>query len=212
MVATLQDEPEAPSSYLPDPLPDGLDALILKALEKQPKDRFQSASEMLEALDAIDLEEVPPSFTTRPLRPPTDLFEPWIQPPKEVLSAPLPLLNALSARRSGVPPTVPMSPEVAQVAMAAVSTPRDRGAAADGPPPHAPTPPSPGVIPSPVLDGPAPPPPLSPELLHVVPANQQSLPHQERTLTWPQAVTILGSVALVCVMVAFLVLRWGGLL
>jgi len=211
MVATLQNEPDAPSSYLPEPLPEGLDALILKALEKQPKDRFQSASEMLEALDAIDLEEVPPSFTTRPIRPPTELFEPWLQPPKEVLSAPLPLLNALSARRSGVPPTVPMSPEVAQVAMAAVSTHRDRGNDADGPPPQAPTPPSQGFVPSPVLGGPALPPPLPPELLHVAPANQQSLP-QERTLTWPQAVAILGSVALVCIMVAFLVLRWGGLL
>jgi serine/threonine-protein kinase len=43
--------PEPPSRYAGQPIPPGLERAIMKALEKRPEDRFQSAAELAAALD-----------------------------------------------------------------------------------------------------------------------------------------------------------------
>ncbi len=48
--AHLAEEPRAPSTYMPGPVPAELDRLILKALAKRPEHRFQSAEEMADEL------------------------------------------------------------------------------------------------------------------------------------------------------------------
>jgi serine/threonine-protein kinase len=53
MRAHLLDTPPAPSASRPD-LPAGLDAVVERALAKDPADRFQSADELVGALDRLD--------------------------------------------------------------------------------------------------------------------------------------------------------------
>jgi serine/threonine protein kinase len=63
--AHWQRRPLAPSALGPRPLPPGMDALILRALAKDPRDRFQSAAEMAAALRALFPAESPrPSIVT----------------------------------------------------------------------------------------------------------------------------------------------------
>lgn len=52
-IAHLGDEPPAPSDVSRQPLPHELDAAILRAIRKNPADRFQSAIEFSAALDRI---------------------------------------------------------------------------------------------------------------------------------------------------------------
>ena len=52
MVAHVQDEPAAPSSRRPE-LPKAIDEIILKALAKEPDQRFQSAAEFRQALERL---------------------------------------------------------------------------------------------------------------------------------------------------------------
>ena len=49
LIQQLHTLPAPPESF-PIPIPAAISALVLKALQKEPKDRFQSASEMLEAM------------------------------------------------------------------------------------------------------------------------------------------------------------------
>jgi tetratricopeptide (TPR) repeat protein len=64
----LRDDPALPSKANPF-VPDMLDQITLKALSKNPDDRFQSVTEFLEALHKVDLSEneskVSPSFFSR---------------------------------------------------------------------------------------------------------------------------------------------------
>ncbi|MBN2191468.1 MAG: serine/threonine protein kinase [Polyangiaceae bacterium] len=53
LVARQLEAPPAPSAFAHHPLPRRLDEVILKGLEREPKDRFQSAAEFAEALVAI---------------------------------------------------------------------------------------------------------------------------------------------------------------
>lgn len=52
--AHLSQAPSAPSLVCSEPLPPELDEVILKALEKRPQDRFQSAAEMRAALAEVE--------------------------------------------------------------------------------------------------------------------------------------------------------------
>ncbi|MCL4756372.1 MAG: serine/threonine protein kinase [Myxococcales bacterium] len=52
-IAHLGDDPPAPSDVARQPLPHELDAAILRAIRKNPADRFQSAAEFSAALEAI---------------------------------------------------------------------------------------------------------------------------------------------------------------
>ena len=51
--AQVGEPPEAPSVHSPQALPAVLDAIVLRALEKDPQARFQSAGEMLRALEPV---------------------------------------------------------------------------------------------------------------------------------------------------------------
>lgn len=50
--AILRDTPPAPSTFTPE-IPPDLDAIILRCLEKEPKDRFQTVTELQSALEAV---------------------------------------------------------------------------------------------------------------------------------------------------------------
>ncbi len=66
-----QSAPPRPSSFFPEILP-ALEAVILKAIQKNPEDRYESAMEMASALGAIAREisgEVPASSATVPPTP-----------------------------------------------------------------------------------------------------------------------------------------------
>jgi eukaryotic-like serine/threonine-protein kinase len=101
MTAIIHDPPRAPSSRRHD-VPAALDAIVMRALAKDPADRFQTAEEMGEAIDTIAGQlgaTLAPASLSRFLR---DLFgarpEPWIelraasQPPDvvTVTSEPIP--------------------------------------------------------------------------------------------------------------------------
>lgn len=66
MTGHLEEEPKPPHLIHPN-IPVGLSNLILKALQKNPDHRFQSAAEFLDALRA--LEETLPAHLTRSARP-----------------------------------------------------------------------------------------------------------------------------------------------
>ncbi len=53
MLAQLEHNVIPPSARLGEPLPAGLDVLVLRAMAKRPADRYQSALELRQALDAI---------------------------------------------------------------------------------------------------------------------------------------------------------------
>jgi eukaryotic-like serine/threonine-protein kinase len=66
IAAQIARRPEPPSAYAVHAVPAELDAVVLKALEKDPKDRYQSAGEMAEALRAIrERHEKPEAPITR---------------------------------------------------------------------------------------------------------------------------------------------------
>ena len=53
LAAHVRDDPEPPSRFSRDPVPPELDAVVMKALSKDPAERFQTAKEMLAALGSI---------------------------------------------------------------------------------------------------------------------------------------------------------------
>ena len=55
-IALMQiNEPVTPPSVFNHNVPPGLERIVMKAVEKQPKDRFASADEMIEALDKMEV-------------------------------------------------------------------------------------------------------------------------------------------------------------
>jgi serine/threonine-protein kinase len=52
----LHTQPEPPSDFAEDPVPEQLDRIVLRCLEKQPADRFQTARDLLEALESVPFE------------------------------------------------------------------------------------------------------------------------------------------------------------
>jgi serine/threonine-protein kinase len=57
MIDHVKASPTPPSQVSELPVPDGLEALVMKCLEKKPEDRFPSAAALAEALDAIHFDE-----------------------------------------------------------------------------------------------------------------------------------------------------------
>jgi serine/threonine protein kinase len=55
MRAHVEDPPPWPSAFAPNPIPPALDAIVLRALAKDPKDRYLSAADMAHALEQIDV-------------------------------------------------------------------------------------------------------------------------------------------------------------
>ena len=57
VVEHVKTPPTPPSEQTELPIPPGLEAIIMKCLEKDPSDRFQSAGEMAAALRDVPLAE-----------------------------------------------------------------------------------------------------------------------------------------------------------
>ena len=57
VVEHVKTPPKPPSEQTELPIPPGLEAIIMKCLEKDPSDRFQSAGEMAAALRDVPLAE-----------------------------------------------------------------------------------------------------------------------------------------------------------
>ncbi len=96
--AQLTEAPQPPSTYCPDPVPAELDALLMRALAKDPEHRFQTAAEMERGLEQVaallrapvgyaetttwDVHELrgltldPPSDALEPPRVPTLIVDP----------------------------------------------------------------------------------------------------------------------------------------
>jgi hypothetical protein len=58
LIQHIQAVPIPPSIRSGRPLPQGLERIVLRCLEKDPAQRFQSADELRDALDALDLDEL----------------------------------------------------------------------------------------------------------------------------------------------------------
>ena len=82
MRAIITDPPPAPSSRRPD-IPRELDALVLKLLAKNPDDRFQSAEQVGEGIEAIAMQTNSPLSPAGVSRWMRELFgnrrEPWVE-------------------------------------------------------------------------------------------------------------------------------------
>jgi serine/threonine-protein kinase len=55
--AHAEEDPVPPSDRRQEPLPDGLDAIVMRCLAKDPKDRYQSASDLRAALEGLRMPE-----------------------------------------------------------------------------------------------------------------------------------------------------------
>jgi len=118
----LQTPPPSPHEVRPDlGIPDPLSAILLRALQKDPGQRFRSATEMAAALEEVLALPLPESAESspgadrdgRPLTPhpvPADIdrHETRVMPKTPPLSAPPPLPVAATARRT--PPPIPGTP------------------------------------------------------------------------------------------------------
>lgn len=71
--AHLGETPRPPSVALGRPLPPGLDAVVLRGLEKQPDARFPSAAAFAEALLPFVAPPAPPAPPPRPASPPVEV-------------------------------------------------------------------------------------------------------------------------------------------
>jgi hypothetical protein len=88
-------DPVAPSRHVPEGLPPGVDAALLRGLEKRPEDRWPTAHDLVEALGAALGEE--------PTTPAPDATEPTQQ-----LTGPT---HVQPRRRRRSPRTAPVSPQ-----------------------------------------------------------------------------------------------------
>ncbi|HKG24589.1 MAG TPA: protein kinase [Thermomicrobiales bacterium] len=81
MLAHVQDVPPAPSELAPNPVPPALDAIVLRALAKDPKDRYLGAAEMAYALEGWQDEPaaVPSDRVVVPPAMPLDGFTPAVE-------------------------------------------------------------------------------------------------------------------------------------
>jgi len=133
-----------PSRFASQPIPSSLDAAIVKALAREPAERFQSAAEMAQALREIDLgpsagkidEQAPaqPDSPPAPQAPPgpTAMINPWFaaEPQGAGPSSPP------AAEPQGVNPSAP--PPAPQGASPPAPPPVPQGATPSAAPPPAP--------------------------------------------------------------------------
>ncbi len=183
LLATILETPETPSSLLSEPLPPGLDDVVLRALEKRPEDRFASAEAMLEAIAAIDLDAVRPTFKTVPIVPPTDVDEPALfESPKR---------------------TVPLPTATEPLAPAEASHGRTEGMPESALPADALRHPR-GTLPLAAM---------APKLAQELDARHYARAAAvRRELPWSVFFAALGAVALLCAAGALYILHWGGYL
>ncbi len=114
MRAHLFEAPPPPSTFRPD-LGTELEKVILKAIAKKPEDRFNSLSEMMEALRAVSRGEAtrinlpPPTADAAPTRVITPTSPvPVARPPRTVAPHPREqIVEVVPPRRATVPPVVP---------------------------------------------------------------------------------------------------------
>ncbi|MBX3184007.1 MAG: serine/threonine protein kinase [Polyangiaceae bacterium] len=89
MRAQLTEEPKPPSFYCPDPVPLELDELLMRALAKDPADRFQSASEMRHDLQQVEaLLRAPVGYAATTTWDAQELRTLALDPPSDSLAPP----------------------------------------------------------------------------------------------------------------------------
>jgi serine/threonine-protein kinase len=76
-------QPEPPSRYAKQPVPDQLDAIVLRAIAKLPEQRFQSAAEFAAMLDRVVAAAAPPASAPRPEPQPAGLARTAYMAPDE---------------------------------------------------------------------------------------------------------------------------------
>lgn len=126
LVAHAVETPQPPSALAPQPLPAALDALVLRALEKDPAARFQSANELAEALAALapSLRRAPPKGAVtasdlartavmgpkqEPGNPPISAEKPRFRDPFDATTAPA-RIHAVAMSDGPAPPGARESP------------------------------------------------------------------------------------------------------
>lgn len=78
-----------PPSYRNLEVPKSLDEVVLKALEKRPEDRYQSAASMLQALQGVELTAAaPPAAAVQPEAPPVAAAAPPVLEPTVMVETP----------------------------------------------------------------------------------------------------------------------------
>jgi serine/threonine protein kinase len=103
LTAQLNEKPQPPSAVAPQAIPAELDAVVLKAIEKAPADRFQTAEEFAAALEAVDLKGSPTPVQSRPpAKPPAALPEHTIESETLVRQA-APMPSVLKTKPLGWP-------------------------------------------------------------------------------------------------------------
>ena len=101
----IQEPPPHPRQFNPA-VPLGLDAIVMKSLEKQPEDRFASADAMERALRSYQT-YAPAPVVTQVVTPKTDPYgaTTYVNPPR-----PQPVRQPLPPRQQYVPPVAPVAP------------------------------------------------------------------------------------------------------
>lgn len=124
MMKQVQDEPPPLSEARPD-LPVAVTQVVMRALAKQPADRYQSAGEFFKALseasavDALSVEAAPATVVAEPVTPLDDLDEETIVRPRQAVEEatvvqarrnPAPLVEPTPAPRLPPPPPEGVNP------------------------------------------------------------------------------------------------------
>src|SRR5690606_38567842 len=108
LAAHILDPPAPPSSHLSSPLPEGLDAIILRCLAKKPAERFESAEALARALAEVRAELATsdvfgPGYVTQPMLPATVMMEPELRAdPSHAIVLPRPLDSTPTEPQQGV--------------------------------------------------------------------------------------------------------------
>jgi serine/threonine protein kinase len=154
----LQTPPPSPREVRPDlGIPDPLIAILLRALQKEPGQRFHSATEMAAALEevlALPLPEAPPSaaagrdsrpLTPRPVPADIDRHETRVMPktPTHTVPPPLPASAAAAATALRTPPPIPRTPVPSPTIVTGAPTAAGPWVTTRTPPPLPPVPPWP---------------------------------------------------------------------
>ena len=117
----VREEPLPPSPFDPD-IPPDVDAIVLKALAKSPRDRYQSASEMRADIDRV----LAGQQVTAPMAPVAAMSETRAMAPTAVAAAARP-------RRTGSPGTTTCCPRARRPRRSGLPVPANRGLASARP-------------------------------------------------------------------------------
>lgn len=104
LLAQLRDDPAPPSTVAPD-LPSAVDAVLAKAMAKQPQDRYFSAVEMAQALSAALAEILGEATAVGTIFPPTALrHTPYIRSTARDVDQPAALASTVPAAEQAAEP------------------------------------------------------------------------------------------------------------